>query len=430
MKTKLLLLFLLLFTSTAFATPTTPTSDFIINNDGTVTHKTTGLMWMRCANGQKWTGSDCIGRAKKYSYAEATALKRRFAGYSDWRLPNIVELQAIVERENFNPAINTTAFPSASNSWFWSSSPSAYDSDYAWVVGFYDGNDGYGGKDGGSGVRLVRGGQWTFGSLPQTTPTRNFTFHQDGTVTHQRTCLRWQRCAVGQTWTGSSCAGSLNTYTYAQAQQLTSSFAGFSDWRVPNENELLSIVEYGAYNPAINTAVFPNSGNGWFWSSSPYASNSNYAWFVDFIYGNDDFGVENNDNGVRLVRGGQCNLGSLVDLSTTITASTTSIKLKQNITYTATMTNNGTAAATNATLMFYFPPRWTNYVTVPSGCVFNGKNYRCTVASLAAGGSVTQAITVNYAQRGATSVGVLGITDSGDDYDSNNASRLITTITR
>ena len=94
------------------------------------------------------------------------------------------------------------------------------------------------------------------------------------------------------------------------------------------------------------------------------------------------------------------------------------------------MTNNGSGAAINATLLFYFPPRWTNFVTVPSGCVFNGKNYRCSVASLAAGESVTQAITVNYAQRGATSVGVLSITDSADSDDSNNASRLITTITR
>ncbi|MDP2902572.1 MAG: hypothetical protein Q8N96_05635 [Methylovulum sp.] len=54
---------LLLFTSTAFATPTTPTSDFTDNNDGTVTHKTTGLTWMRCAMGQTWTGAACTGTA-------------------------------------------------------------------------------------------------------------------------------------------------------------------------------------------------------------------------------------------------------------------------------------------------------------------------------------------------------------------------------
>ncbi len=429
MKTKLLLLFLLLFTSVAFAIPTTPTSDFTDNNNGTVTHKTTGLMWMRCALGQTWTGSTCSGTTKRYPYAKAMALTSSFAGYSDWRLPNIAELHTIVERENYNPAINTTVFPNARSSWFWSSSPDAYDSGGAWVVAFGNGDGGNDSKDGGNGVRLVRGGQWTFGSLPQTTPTRNFTFHQDGTVTHQRTCLRWQRCAVGQTWTGSMCSGAAKTYTYAQAQQLTSSLAGFSDWRVPNANELLSIVEYGAYDPAINQAVFPNNGSSWFWSSSPYGNGSNRAWIVNFGYGLGGSGGKGSGYGVRLVRGGQCIFGSLPDLTTSITASTNSVKLKQNITYTATMTNTGSAAATNATLIFYFPPRWVNYVTVPSACVSNGKSYRCSVPSLAAGASVTQAITVNYAQRGALNVIGLAITDSDDTDETNNKAQVITTIT-
>ncbi len=363
------------------------------------------------------------------TYAEATALKRRFAGFSDWRLPNIVELQTIVERENVRPAINTTVFPNASRSWFWSSSPYAYNSSLAWNVNFDDGYGNNGNKNTGSGVRLVRGGQWTFGSLPQTTPTRNFTFHQDGTVTHQRTCLRWQRCAVGQTWTGSTCSGAIKTYTYAEAQQLTSSLAGFSDWRVPNANELLSIVEYGAYRPAINTTVFPKSGNGGFWSSSPYANYSSYAWIVNLYYGYDGNGGKGNDYGVRLVRGGQCIFGSLADLSTTITASTNSVKLNENITYTATMTNNGTAAATNAALIFNFPLQPITYVTVPPDCVPDGQNYRCSVSSLAAGESLTKAITVNYDQLGALNIVSSAMTDSDDSEVTNNQAQVMTTIT-
>ncbi|MDP2903634.1 MAG: DUF1566 domain-containing protein [Methylovulum sp.] len=429
MKTKLLLLFLLLFTSAAFATPTTPTSDFTDNNDGTVTHKTTGLTWMRCAMGQTWTGSACTGTVKTYTYAKARRLTTSFAGFSDWRLPNIAELQTIVERENFNPAINTTAFPNTGNGWFWSSSRRADNSNHAWVVDFDYGYGYFSYRVRNHGVRLVRGGQWTFGSLPQTTPTSDFTDHQDGTVTHKRTGLMWQRCAAGKTWTGSACTGIAKTYTYAKAQQLTSTFAGFSDWRVPNENELLSIVEYGAYNPAINTAVFPKISYGRFWSSSSYANNSGLAWVVDFFYGFDYNHNKDYDKGVLLVRGGQWIFGSLPDLTTTITASTNSVKSNQNITYTATMTNNGTGAATNATLVFDFPLRGTTYVTVPSGCVSKGKSYRCTVPSLAAGASLTQAITVNYAQRGALNVVGLAITDSDDSEESNNKAQVMTTIT-
>jgi hypothetical protein len=48
----LLLLMLFVFCTAAFATPTTPTGDFIDNGDGTVTHNTLDLVWMRCSMGQ------------------------------------------------------------------------------------------------------------------------------------------------------------------------------------------------------------------------------------------------------------------------------------------------------------------------------------------------------------------------------------------
>ncbi|MDP2903568.1 MAG: DUF1566 domain-containing protein [Methylovulum sp.] len=429
MKTKLLLLFLLLFTSTAFATPTTPTSDFIDNNDGTVTHKTTGLTWMRCVLGQTWTGSTCTGTAQTYSYAKAKALTASFAGYSDWRLPNIAELQTIVERENISPAINTSVFPSTPTKPFWSSSPYVGYPDYAWNVVFNSGNVGYGyGRSSSLPVRLVRASQSL--GIGLSTPTTDFTDNNDGSVTHKRTGLVWQRCSVGQTWTGSTCSGGANNYTYNAAQQVTSSLAGYSDWRVPTANELASIVSYDKKTtPVINIAVFPNTPPNAFWSSSPDVGSANLAWDVYF----DDGYVGNSNRSVslpvRLVRASQSLVIGLVDLAATITASTNSVKLKQNITYTATMTNNGTGAATNATLIFYFPPRWTTYVTVPSGCLSNGKSYRCNVPSLAAGESLTKAITVNYAQRGALNVVGLAITDSDDTEPGNNKAQVMTTIT-
>ena len=135
---------------------------------------------------------------------------------------------------------------------------------------------------------------------------------------------------------------------------------------------------------------------------------------------------------VRLVRASQCLvIGLKPDLATTLSASTDRVQLKQNLTYTATVTNQGTGAATNATLIFYFPPRWTNTVSKPADCETDSTSYsyRCHVGTLAAGASVSRAITVNFAQRGATSIGSLALTDSTDSDKSNNLSRLITSIT-
>ncbi len=275
------LLLLLGSVQPAFATPTTPTGDFIDNQDGTVTHKTTGLTWMRCALGQKWTGSSCSGRGSTYTREQALALKRSFAGKSGWRLPNIAELQTLVERENSQPAINTTIFPNTSSR-FWSSSPVFDNTNYAWFVNFYHGyvDARYGVS---LPVRLVRASQSL--SIGLSTPNTDFTDNKDGTVTHKRTGLVWQRCAVGQTWTGSSCSGSADTYTYDEAITLTDNFAGHSDWRVPNANELASLVKYDAVSSAINQDQFPNTPVDAFWSSSPYVGSADVALYVNFNYG-------------------------------------------------------------------------------------------------------------------------------------------------
>lgn len=93
--------------------PTTPGDDFIVHDDGTVTHKRTGLMWIRCVAGQIWDNETCTGAPEGYIWQEAlqAADTHDFAGYNDWRLPNKNELASLVERQCYNPALNTAIFP-------------------------------------------------------------------------------------------------------------------------------------------------------------------------------------------------------------------------------------------------------------------------------------------------------------------------------
>jgi hypothetical protein len=75
-------------------------------------------------------------------------------------------------------------------------------------------------------------------------------------------------------------------------------------WRVPAIQELVGVVDYTAFNPAVNTSVFSNVQSAGFWSASSFADSPAFAWFVDFFNGLVNFPSKSGNNFVWCARSG------------------------------------------------------------------------------------------------------------------------------
>ncbi|WP_300455412.1 DUF1566 domain-containing protein [Desulfobacula sp.] len=215
-----------------------------------------------------------------------------FGGFNDWRMPMIGELSGIVNNDKFDPVINTAFFPNTQSALYWSdttSSPHSV-SDRAWNVHFRLGETtGYSAtnnKGHSIYVRAVRG--------PKTNgPT--FIDNEDGTATDTSTGLMWQK--------QKSHAGFINWDTAIDYCE-NLSFAGYDDWRMPNRNELQSLVADYSTTPVVDRVFYPV----WDfeeWTSTTVPLGTNGAWSVDPFFGIVKTMGKFQLGQVRAVRGGR-----------------------------------------------------------------------------------------------------------------------------
>ena len=145
-------------------------------------------------------------------------------------------------------------------------------------------------------------------SIPASTPDIALLDNGDYTITDLATGLMWKQCSEGQA-SDSLCSGNPWTYNWQEALQVaeelnnSGGFAGFTDWRLPNLNELRSIVEESCVDPAINSSRFPNTPSVEYWVASALARFSNGAFYVNFYYGKGNAWIRDRvPYHVRLVR--------------------------------------------------------------------------------------------------------------------------------
>lgn len=113
-------------------------------------------------------------------------------------------------------------------------------------------------------------------------------------VTDSETHLQWQDDAIGSkmSW--------ISALTHCEDLTL----GGNSDWRLPNLNELTSIVDDSKVNPAIYS-TFEMTEPYNYWSSTGNVQKTSEAWSVNFYYGSQGYGLRGGDLYVRCVRDAQ-----------------------------------------------------------------------------------------------------------------------------
>jgi hypothetical protein len=328
-----------------------PSPRFTDNGNGTVADTMTGLTWAKDANIIKnrdpgfdadGTGGDGI-----VSWQHALDYVKKlnaesYLGYNDWRLPNLNELASLLNEGQSSGSAWLTAqsFLNPQSTFYWSSTTTSSSLGQAWAVSIDGGMVGHLDKSLFGSVWPVRGGN-NASFLPQTGqvdcydvqgaaipcagtgqdgelqrglswPDPRFTENGDGTVTDNLTGLVWSLDAkplVGAANVDDPAVSWQGALDQVQTMN-KEAYLGFTDWRLPNRNELASLINYSDSTLTWLTRQGILNPQNDYWSSSTFTPSPDRAWNIGMngeIFSKVKAGNDNSYRGsfVWPVRGGR-----------------------------------------------------------------------------------------------------------------------------
>jgi hypothetical protein len=324
-----------------------PSPRFIDEGNETVMDNLTGLIWTKDADSpgraqccEKYLDSNMYWQ-QALNYV-ASLNSNKFLGHADWRLPNINELRSVIDLSQHSPALPSHhPFHNMQPASYWSSTTCALGGDDAWAVWLWEGGKSenvakldkvhyetchvWPVRSGhcnslnpsviclprtgqikcydSSGAEVTCAGTGQDGELQKGIPWPNprFLINADATVRDALTDLIWSQDAniiatLDLNWlrknkytTGTENDGWVSwqhALDYV-AKLNADNYAGHNDWRLPNINELRSLIDHSRRGPALpdgrpftNVKAFPG-----YWSSTTVAFMQELAWIVDLWEG-------------------------------------------------------------------------------------------------------------------------------------------------
>jgi hypothetical protein len=304
-----------------------PVPHFTDNGQGQITDNLTRLVWLKnmdCEDARS-TWQEALDFANTLADGKCGLTDGSVAG--DWRLPNRNELRSLLDFQDSNPPLPAgNPFINVRRTGYWTSTTygiSALAAQTAWNVEMGD----LSGRsrprvkesfqeaqvvtavrnpksEGEAPAPLAQTGQTTcwdsFGRVKSCAgtgqdgalrlgvvpPDPRFTDNGDGTITDNLTGLVWLRnmdCGVTASW--QAALNFANLLADGQCGLKDGSVAG--DWRLPNVNELTSLLDLEKGFPALPVPnPFTNVANDPYWTSTTVSQQPGSAWEVFIDDGN------------------------------------------------------------------------------------------------------------------------------------------------
>ena len=259
-----------------------------VSGNKVVVDNNTGLEWQQVISEETFSWGNAITHCENLSYG----------GHKDWKLPSPQELLTIANSNRHDPPLDSTYFQISLD--LWTSQPYSQDEQIAFSFGASYGYVWwYKNKSTALQAMCVRGNE-----LPKPVFSSS-KISGDTIISDSTTGLIWQQTyETSKTW----------QEALKYCEDLT--YAGKNDWRLPNKNELASLLNYDKSSSPYSD--FPNMPKKWFWSSTT-SNESNkipIAWHTNFgntdkIYGTNteskSGSTSTSSNAVRCVRSERIN---------------------------------------------------------------------------------------------------------------------------